>query len=604
MLVIKTYIKKKIFSLNSLLPQFLKHNDNNMAKTVIKKFTILLIFSFCNLVFAETNAKEEIKDIKFDENLPAQITETNAEFIYKFLLAEIATQRGELNSAGHIYLDLAKLTKNIPLAERATRIAGSARNGRLAMDSADIWRKLDKNSIEPQRILAELFISSGNLAKARPLVRGLLKQEEKTRPEGFLYLNKILSQAENKKNALRFIIDISKPYLNIPEARFAIAHAAYAAGKKEMALKELDKIESLNSKWETAALFRGYIIGKEWPEKAIAFYQDFLRKNPKSNEVRLEYAKALTNLKKYDAAKKQFLKLVNSALATSELSLTVALLSIELGDNILAEKYFIQSLKRGYPKPAQIYIYLAGIYDDRGDFDETLTWLNKITTVNNEYFIDSRILMAEYIAKYDSVDSAVEMLDGLKKKRLSSNERLIILRNKASLLLIENRNQDAYDLMKFEEEEFKDSPEFKFDYAMLSEKMGNTLLMEQLLLEAIKLKPDYSTAYNALGYSYADRNIKLQEAKRYIEIALSFEPNNHYILDSMGWIHFKLGNLDIALEFIKKAYAINEDPEIAAHLGEILWLKGEKEKAQEIWTNSLNRYPSNTVLKETTSRFK
>jgi len=573
-----------------------------MVKIASKKFFILILFSITSLVCAEDKIKLNNENEIFNENLPAKISTATTEFIYKFLLAEIASQRGDLNSAGHIYLDLAKLTKSIPLAERATRIAGSARNGRLAMDSANVWQKLDKTSTEPRRILAELFITSGNLAKARPLVKKLLEQEEKTRAEGFLYLDKILSQVENKKNALRFILDISKPYLEIPEARFAIARAAFSAGNKKMALKELDKIESLNSKWETAALFRGYIIGKEWPEKALAFYQDFLRKNPKSNEVRLEYAKALTNLKKYDEAKKQFLKLVNSSLASSEISLTVALLSIELGDNILAEKYFIQSLERNYPEPGQIYIYLSSIYDDKGDFQECLTWLKKITT--GEYFLDSRILMAEYIAKYDSVDSAIEMLNGLKNRNLLPNEKLIILRNKTSLLLTENRNQDAYDLMKLEEEEFKDAPEFKFDYAILSEKMGNTLLMEQLLLEAIKLKPDYSTAYNALGYSYADRGIKLPEAKRYIEIALSYEPNNHYILDSMGWIHFKLGNLEIASMFIKKAYAINKDPEIAAHLGEILWTQGKEEEAREVWENSLNRHPSNTVLLETTNRFR
>tara|TARA_B100000787_G_scaffold47889_1_gene34354 strand:- start:1299 stop:3044 length:1746 start_codon:yes stop_codon:yes gene_type:complete len=581
-----------------------------MIKLLLKYCFIFILCSTSTIVSAEDkikpgdNSSQTDKSEVFNENMPAQISEANAEFVYKFLLAEIAAQRGELNSAGHIYLDLAKLTKNTPLAERATRIAGSARNGRLAMDSAEVWRKLDKVSIEPQRILAELFITSGNLGKARPLIKKLLELEEKTRAEGFLYLNKILSQVENKKNALRFVLDISKPYLDIKEARFAIAHAAFAAGNKQLAIKELDEIQSINSKWETATLFRGYIIGQEWPEKALAFYQDFLRKNPKSNEVRLEYAKALTNLKKYDEAKQQFLKLVNSSLASPEISLTVALLATNLDDNILAEKYFMQSLKRGYPKPAQIYIYLSGIYDDRGDFDETLTWLKKITDVNNEYFIDSRILMAEFIAKYDSVDSAIEMLDGLKKRRLSSNEKLIILRNKSSLLLTEGRNQNAYDLMKLEEEEFKESHEFKFDFAMLSEKMGNTLLMEQLLLEAIKLKPDYATAYNALGYSYADRNIKLEEAKRYIEVALSYEPNNHYILDSMGWIHFKLGNLDIASQFIKKAYAINKDPEIAAHLGEILWSQGKEEEARKVWENSLNRHPTNTVLLETANRFR
>ena len=159
-----------------------------MVNIINKIFFIFLLFSINNLIYADDTVKKINKanklieeNEKFDENLPAQITETNPEFIYKFLLAEIAAQRGELNSAGHIYLDLAKLTKSIPLAERATRIAGSARNVRLAMDSAQIWRKLDKTSIEPQRIIAELFISSGNLAKARPLVKKLLEQKKKTR---------------------------------------------------------------------------------------------------------------------------------------------------------------------------------------------------------------------------------------------------------------------------------------------------------------------------------------------------------------------------------------------------------------------------------------
>jgi Tfp pilus assembly protein PilF len=126
--------------------------------------------------------------------------------------------------------------------------------------------------------------------------------------------------------------------------------------------------------------------------------------------------------------------------------------------------------------------------------------------------------------------------------------------------------------------------------------MGNTLLMEQLLREAIKLKPDYAIAYNALGYSYAERNIRLDEAKRNIEIALSIQPKNHYILDSMGWVHFKLGNIKIAYEFLKKAYAIQEDSEIAAHLGEVLWKQDKKEEAKQVLKKALSKDPDNKIL--------
>ena len=539
------------------------------------------------------------EDEFFDIDKPAKIQKANAEFVYKFLLAEIAAQRGDLTSAGHLYYDLAKLTKNIPLAQRATNIAGYARNGRLALDSAELWRQLDNDSLEAKQILAELFISSGNLAKARPIIEKLLEQE-KTRADGFLYLNNLLSKVENKKNALRFILAISKPYPELAEAHFSIAHTAYFAGDIKLAEKELDITESIKPNWETAALFRGYMLAIDWPEKALEFYQSFLKVNSNSNEVRLEYAKILANLKMYSKAKSEFLRLVDGSLASPEISLTVALLSLELNDNILAEKFFNQALERGYSDRDKIQIYLAKIYLDRKEPDLAIKFLDKISS--GQLFVEAKVLTAEIIAEHRSVDDGIASLS--KYKNLSLDDKLQFLKAKTSLLYNNNRQQDAFDLMKAADSNFNNSAEFKFDYAMLAEKMGNLLLMEELLKEAIKIKPDYAYAYNALGYSYADRNIKLVDAKKYIEIALSISPNNHYIMDSMGWLHFRMGNIEIALQFIEKAYKIQKDPEIAAHLGEILWKMGKLKQAEIVWEESIKTYPSNTVLLETFERLR
>ena len=227
-----------------------------MQKILLK--LLFIIFILPVTIFAE-------EDEKFDVTLPAKIQYTTPEFVYKFLLAEIAAQRGDLNSAGHIYLDLAKLTKDLTIARRATDIAGFARNGRLAMDSAQVWSELDQNSIEAKQILAELLIASGNLAKAKPLIEELL-QKEQTRADGFLYLNGLLAKVENKKNALRFIINIAKPYPKLAEAHFSIAHAAFFAGDKKLAQKELNIVNSLKPDWQTAALFQGFIL------KRVEFY--------------------------------------------------------------------------------------------------------------------------------------------------------------------------------------------------------------------------------------------------------------------------------------------------------------------------------------------
>lgn len=572
---------------------------SNLQKEKIKLNIIMnkIITVFLTSMFMNVSIAAD--DDVFDINKPAKIQKANAEFVYKFLLAEIAAQRGDLTSAGHLYFDLARLTKNIPLAQRATNIAGYARNGRLALDSAELWRQLDNESLEAKQILAELFISSGNLAKARPIIEELLKQE-KTRADGFLYLNNILTKVENKKNALRFILAIAKPYPELAEAHFSIAHTAFYAGDTKLAEKELDIAESINPSWETAALFRGFMLANDWPEKALEFYRSFLKVNPNSNEVRLEYAKTLTNLKKYSEAKVEFLRLVNGSLASPEISLTVALLSLELNDNILAEKFFNQALERGYDDKNKIHIYLAKIYLDRNQPVDAIKFLDKISS--GSLFIEAKILTAEVITKNKSLEDGIASLS--QYKNLSSEDKLQFLKAKVSLLYNNDRKQDAFDLMKKEDANFNNSPEFKFDYAMLAEKMGNLLLMEQLLKEAIKLKPDYAFAYNALGYSYADRNINLADAKKYIEIALSISPNNHYIMDSMGWLHYRLGNIEIALQFIEKAYKIQEDPEIAAHLGEILWKLGKLKQAEEIWEASIMKFPSNTVLLETFERLR
>ena len=570
-----------------------------MRKNITFNKSLLVIISTYFFIVISFNSSFANQQDNFNPNLPPKITDANAEFVYKFLLAEIATQRGDFNSAGHLYLDLAKQTHSIPLAERATRVAGSSRNGRVALDSAKVWSSLDPKSVQAQQILAELYITSGNLSKAKPIVKKLLEQDT-YRGEGFLYLNSILAKVENKKNALRFIVDIAEPYPKSKEAHFAIAHAAYFANNKKLTSSELAKVKKIDPKWQTAVLFEGYIIGLESQEKATNFYVSYLKQYPDASEVRLEYAKLLTNQKKYNLAKDEFLKIVNSSLASAEISFTVSLLAIELGDYDLAEKFLMQSLERGYPQPEQIYIYLARIEDTRGNYNEALAWLNKINS--GPSFIESKILTAELIAKYEGNDQALESLD--QYINLTPEAKLELFRAKISILYSDNKETEAYDLMKKEEENFKNSAEFKYDYAMLAERMGNTVLMEQLLREAIKIKPDYAVAYNALGYSFADRNIKLDEAKINIEIALSLEPRNHYIMDSMGWVQYRLGNIDVALDFLRKAYEIKKDPEISAHLGEVLWHANKIDEAQKIWDESLQQYPDNKILLKTVKKYR
>jgi tetratricopeptide (TPR) repeat protein len=522
---------------------------------------------------------------------------TNPDLVFRLLLAEIASQRGELNLASELFLDLAKQTDSALLAERATRLTGFTRNGTIALEASKVWNELNKDSIDAQQALSEILIANNKLNEAKPILQKLLLKE-KTRASGFLYLNSMLSHVSDKKAVLILVTDLAQPYPKLAEAHFAIAHAAWVGKDQKVYEKELATINQIKPDWEMPALFKGQILAKESPEKALNFYSDFLSKYPKSNDVRLEFAKLLTNGRKFNEAKNEFIKLVSASNSSAEITLAVALLSVELEDYDLAEKYFLQSLKKNPKDKDQIFIYLAKISDKKNQGDAAITWLNKVGDGN--HFIESKLIAAEIIAKKESIDKALVFLSTLKSD--SQDEKLSIVQLKTSLLTRSNRHQEAFQLLQNEAPNFAQSPEFKFDYALLADKLSKYDLMEKLLREAIKIRPDYAVAYNALGYSFADRNINLEDAKKYIELALSISPNNHYILDSMGWLYFRLGKLESALSFIQKAYDVQPDPEIAAHLGEILWAQGKKKEANDVLELSLQSFPDNEVLKEAFKR--
>ena len=467
------------------------------------------------------------------------------------------------------------------------------------MEASKVWNELNKDSIDAQQALSEILIANNKLNEAKPVLQKLLLKE-KTRASGFLYLNSMLSRVPDKKAVLTLVTELAQPYPKLAEAHFAVVHAAWIGKDQKVYEKELAAINQIKPEWEMPVLFKGQILAQESPENALNFYSGFLSKYPKSNDVRLEYAKLLTNGRKFNEAKNEFIKLVNTANSSAEVTLAVGLLSVELEDYDLAEKYFLQSLKRNPKDKDQVFIYLAKIADKKNLTDAAITWLNKVG--NGNHFIESKLITAEIIAKKESVDKALEFLSTIKSN--SADEKLSVVQLKTSLLTRFNRHQEAFQLMQSEAPNFAKSAEFKFDYALLADKLNKYDLMENLLREAIKIKPDYAVAYNALGYSFADRNIHLEDARKYIEVALSISPNNHYILDSMGWLYFRLGKLDSALSFIQKAYDIQADPEIAAHLSEILWAQGKKKEASDVLELSLQSFPDNEVLKETFKRLR
>lgn len=527
-----------------------------------------------------------------------------AEFIFKYLVGEVAGQRGDLMTSGSIFYELAKMQRDARLAERAAKIAAYANIPGLAIPAVKLWSELDPTSSEAQQSMTEMLVATGKLNEAEPYLAEILSKDE-SRASGFLYLNSLLARNPDKQAVLRLVQSLAKPYPDLAEAQFAIAQSAWSANQDEVALQALNKADALKPDWNMAVLLKGQVLFGKSPQAALDFYQEFITKHPESNEIRINYAKLLVNQKQFDAAKKEFpliLKYVNDNPEKNAADITtiIGLLAYQSSDYTAAENYFKQALALGFRDADQIYIYLAQIAEKENLTAEAISWFNKVQP--GQHYLEAQINLANLIARTESVDKAIEKLDAI--DNLNSEQQILIIQTQAMLLAKAKRNDEAFDLLDKTVKNTANTAELVYDYALAAERVQKFDIMESELRRVIKVKPDFAAAYNALGYSFADRNIKLSEAQKLIEKALSLSPNDHYMLDSLGWVYYRKGDLDKASRYLEQAYKINQDTEIAAHLGEVLWQKGHHDAARKIWSDALKTDPSNEILLMVMDKFK
>ncbi len=527
------------------------------------------------------------------------ITTPTAEFVYKYLLGEVAAQRGEFVLAGQLFLDLAKQTRDPLLAERATQAATIARTPQLALPSAELWSELAPDSIPAAQTASQLFIANGNLKKAIPQIQKVLANDN-IRPNAFMELNSLMMRVTDKTSVLEAIQQLAKPYPKLPEAHFAVSQAAYFAHNESLMVAELKEASKLRPGWEPPAQIRGQMLSEQDPQKGIAFYRDFLNTYPEADQIRLALARALLVQKNTTDAKVEFTKLLERHKNNPEMNVIVGLLALDAKEYSFADRYLEHGLEVGFKEPNKVYFNLGRSAAEQKDDARALQWFDKIG--EGEQFLAGRLASAGIIARRDGIDAAITMLDNV--DGLTPEQQALVVQNEALMLNQAKRTDEAYTLLEKAVQSFPESPELLYDYALNAERKGKFDIMEETLSKVIKIKPDMAAAYNALGYSYADRNIKLMEAKSLIETATKLSPEDHYIMDSLGWVYYRLGDLGHATEELRRAYTIQQDPEIAAHLAEVLWKQGQRDEAQKILDQALSANPDNEVLVATAQKLK
>lgn len=517
------------------------------------------------------------------------------EILFKFLVAEVAGQRGAIGVAQSTYLDLARQTQDPRIARRAAEVAMFARDQAGALEATRLWAAAEQDSERAQQTLAALLLNAGSLDEAEPILRTLLKADS---ANGFLHLSALMGKMRDTPAALALVERLAADYPALPEARFAVAQAAASAGRFEAAVVALQQADSLRPGWEPAALLRAQILAKTSHPDALAFMRDFLAIHPGAREVRLAYARALVNASQFTEARAEFTRLTGDFPRNAEVSFAAGLLSLQMGDVEVARDFLTQTLEYNPRDADTVQYYLGQVAEQMKQPEAAADHYVEVRTGN--YLVPARARQAALLARAGKLDEARALLAATRGENDAQNVRLI--QAQAELLRDSKQHAAAFEVLSEGLKRFPDSADLLYDRAMVAEKLDKLDMLEADLRRVIVLRPDDAQAYNALGYTLADRTGRLVEAVTLLDKALSLAPEDPFILDSVGWAQYRSGNLARAQEYLERAYKVRPDPEIAAHLGEVLWARGQRDEAGKLWQTSLQTHPQNEVLLETQRR--
>ena len=542
---------------------------------------------------AEPAAATSAKPVKVApaQTLPPQV-------LYQFLLGEIAGARGNLPVALAAYMEMARSTHDPRIAQRAAEIAFHSRQLGAAIEAAQIWVAAEPGSIQGRQTLAGLLGAANRDEEMAQQLTLLLALDKGQAGNSLLMLNRTLGRNPDKKAVQRQVKAITEPYVGIPEAHFARAQAAYNAADSDSALDDIEIALKLRPDWEAAAMFLVRLQPDE-QGRIANLLQTFVKSNPTSPEARLGLARALVAAKRYKEGRTEFLALLETNPGNADLLYAIGILSLQLQEPKKAETHFTQALDAGYKDANLVHYYLGQIAEDAGRTDDAL---KHYAATSGEQQMPALARAVSLLAKQGKVEEARRWMH--ETKVADPKDRSLLLMVEAQFLRDSGRTEDALALLEKELLAQPGNTELLYEAGMLAERLGRLDAAERHWRKAMTLKPDYAQAYNALGYSLADRGERLDEALSLIEKALTLSPGDPFILDSKGWVLFRRGDAKGALEALNAAYAVRPDPEIAAHLGEVLWSMGRRDEAEKTWREASQKNPGNDVLAATIKRFK
>jgi tetratricopeptide (TPR) repeat protein len=516
------------------------------------------------------------------------------------MLAEISGQRGHINVAVKQYLEAAKISRNPEVIERAARIAVYARDNESALQAAQLWTEVTPNSIEAHQVAAAMNLRTGNTSKAHFHLETVINlSKQKGKRNTFMLITSLLGKESDKQAALDVMQQLVASRQDNPDALYAYSQLALLVGDLENAREAVQRVLKLKPEWADAhILFSNTLYRQGNKEQALQQLKSALERVPGNIALRDYYARRLVDEKRYQEAYNQFKIILEAAPGNAEAKYALALLSLQTNQLEEANKIFKQLVKSGQRVQESSY-YLGQIAEQQGKPDLAVQWYKVVSA--GHYNVDAQIRIAMIDAKAGKIEQARERLNGLQADSLEIQQQILLA--EGEILREAKMYQEAYDLYSEGLASMPDNVNILYARALTAEKIERLDVTFADLEKIIKLDPNNEQALNALGYTLVDRTDRLEEGLEYILKAYAINPDDAATLDSLGWAYYRLGNYAEALKYLRKAFEKLNDSEIAAHLGEVLWVMGEHDSARDIWEDALQATPSHKLLNDVIKRF-
>ena len=547
------------------------------------------------------------------EETPAATSGMDDALMYQLLLGEINLNEGEPAAAYALFLDAARKTNDSRLYLRAVEVALQSRAGDAALQAARAWNEAQPQSQQANRFVVQILIGLNRLTETlEPLKSELAGVPPEQRIPALISIGRQFLHAADKKLAAAIVEKALQSELaavaTTGSAWVVVARMRLNAGDLAGAEDGAKRVQSLGKPVEGAALLALELMSQNLASgEPLLLQQLQLQSDP---GVRMAYARLLIQGQRYADAAAQLRTtieqqpdyeaawLIQGALQLQNQQYDEAQTSLQRYLTLVQGKTQAPASEERDLGTVQAYLYLADIAIQRKDDAAAQAWLNHID--NAQEVVGAQTRLAGILARQGKLDEARRLIQNLPGR--DPDEVRNKLLTEAQLLRDAKQYQTAYDLLRVATTDAAADSEVLYEQAMLAEKLGEMGEMERLLRAVIAAKPNYQHAYNALGYALADRNERLPEAKQLIQKALELAPGDPFISDSLGWVEFRMRNANEAARILETAYRARPDAEIAAHLGEVLWSLGQKDRAITFWKEGLRLNPENETLIETLKR--